>query len=287
MKKKDTYYAPKQANAEYRQTAVLNINSANVRAYDNYYLGDQEINNVFNFNENKNKLKQTQNVGNGTVQMRSIDISELTTEFKIEDKFTCPSDARPYMVNVKEVNLDATFSHITVPKLDRAAFLIANIIGWQELDLIPGPTNVYFGGVYVGVSEIDTRNVSDTLRLSFGRDDQVVVLRKLKKEYSSKRVIGNSKKDSYMYEIAVRNNRSASIDIKVYDQIPVSQNSDITILIDELSTGLYTEETGEVVWSLKINPGDVTGNEIGYTVKYPKNSNVVVQRFRTVSCPSF
>lgn len=284
---KNNYYSPKQTNLEYRQTAVFNINLANTRAYDNYYLGDQEMNNAFNFSENRVRLQQTQNVGNATVQMRSIDISELTTEFKISDRFSCPSDARPYMVNVKDVNLDATFSHITVPKLDRSAFLIANIIGWQELDLIPGPTNVYFGGVYVGVSEIDTRNVSDTLRLSFGRDDQVVVLRKLKKEYSEKRVIGNYKKDSYMYKIAVRNNRSTPIDIKVYDQIPVSQNSDITISVDELSGGISSEETGEVVWSLKINSGNVTGKEIGYTVKYPKQSNVVVQRYRTVSAPSF
>jgi hypothetical protein len=90
-----------------------------------------------------------------------------------------------------------------------------------------------------------------------------------------------------MYEVAIRNNRSTTIDIKVYDQIPVSQDSDITVAIDELSSGDYLEETGEVVWGLKINPGDVTGKELGYTVKYPKNSNVVVQRFRTVSCPSF
>jgi uncharacterized protein (TIGR02231 family) len=287
LKKKNQYYAPQQAQADYRQTALFNINSANTRAYDNYYVDDQSAGNAFMLNENKERLKLTQNVGNQTVGMRQIDISELTTEFVIENKFSCPSDAKPYMVDVKEVDLDAKFSHITVPKLDRSAFLIANIIGWQDLNLIPGPTNVYFGGVYVGVSEIDTRNVSDTLRLSFGRDDQVVVLRKLKKEYSSKRVIGNSKKESFMYEVAIRNNRSTTIDIKVYDQIPVSQDSDITVAIDKLSSGDYLEETGEVVWGLRINPGDVTGKEIGYTVKYPKNSNVVVQRFRTVSCPSY
>jgi uncharacterized protein (TIGR02231 family) len=191
------------------------------------------------------------------------------------------------LVDAKEVDLDATFSHISIPKLDRSAFLLAHISGWQDLELIPGPTNVYFGGVYVGVSEIDTRNVSDTLSLSFGRDDKVVVMRKMKKELSSKSVMGGYKKESYSYEIAVRNNRGVPIKMEVYDQIPISRSSDINVIVDELSNGIRDEETGEVVWGMSIPAGDVTGREIGYTLKYPKNAKITVRTFRTISCPSF
>lgn len=288
MKQKNKYYAPQQLQQDYRSSAVSNINMANERAYDNYYLDESKGGRSMKVMEdNRFKLNQDKTVGNAKVQMRQIDILELTTEFKIDNKFSCPSDAKPYMVDVKEVDLDATFSHVTIPKLDKSAFLIANIIGWQELELIPGPTNVYFGGLYVGVSRIDTRNVSDTLSLSFGRDEKVVVMRKLKREYSSKRVMGNSKKDSYQYELAIRNNRNVPIKIDVYDQIPISKHSDITITTDEISGGKMDEETGEVHWPLHIAPGSVEGKEIGYSVKYPKNAIVSVQRFRTVSCPSF
>jgi uncharacterized protein (TIGR02231 family) len=221
------------------------------------------------------------------VNMRQIEISELTAEFIIPDKFSCPSDAKPYMVNVKEMNLDATFSHITVPKLDNAAFLMAHIVGWQELELIPGPTNVYFGGEFVGVSQIETRNVSDTLSLSFGRDSKVVVMRKLKQEMSTKKVIGGSKKEAYLYEIVVRNNRTVPIRIDVYDQIPISRSSDITVTVDNVSEGKTNAETGEVSWQYVIQPAEVKSTEIGYTVKYPKDANITIQRFRTVSCPSF
>lgn len=288
MKRKNKYYAPQQLQQDYRSSAVSNINMANERAYDNYYLDDSKGGRSLKaMEDNRFKLNQDKTVGNAKVQMRQIDILELTTEFEIANKFSCPSDAKPYMVDVKEVDLDATFSHVTIPKLDKSAFLIANIIGWQELELIPGPTNVYFGGLYVGVSQIDTRNVSDTLSLSFGRDEKVVVMRKLKREYSSKRVMGNSKKDSYQYEVAIRNNRSVPIKIDVYDQIPISKHSDITITTDEISGGQMDEETGEVHWPLTIASGNVEGKEIGYSVKYPKNATVSVQRFRTVSCPSF
>lgn len=284
--KKKKYYAPQQVQQDYRQQAVTNLNWANERAYDNYYLeGQIEQKNMME--DNRFKLEQGKTRAVQTVQMRQIAISELSTEFEIANKFSCPSDAKPYLVDVKDVDLDATFSHITVPKLDKAAFLIANIVGWQELELIPGPTNVYFGGVYVGVSQIDTRNVSDTLSLSFGRDDKVTVLRKLKKEFSTKRVMGNTKKDSYLYEIAIRNNRNVPIRIEVFDQVPISRNNDITVSVDELSDGEKDEETGEVKWGLTVASGQVVGKEIGYTVKYPKNAKITVKRYRTVSAPSF
>jgi hypothetical protein len=141
-------------------------------------------------------------------------------------------------------------------------------------------TNVYFGGKYVGVSEINTRNISDTLSLSFGRDDKVLVMRKLKKEYSIKKEVGNSRKDSYMYEVVVRNNRNVPIKIEVYDQVPISNTNDITVSTDELSGSEQNVETGEVAWDLSVPPSGVQSKEIGYTVKYPKTMNVSVARYK-------
>lgn len=280
------YYMPQSMDKDYRQMANSDLNLANQRVYDNYYLGDEmEQRNMLE--DNSFKLQQKLDPQRGQVEIKQIQISELSTEFDIEERFSCPSDAKPYTVNVRDYHLNATFSHITIPKLDRSAFLLAHITGWQELDLMPGPTNVYFGGQYVGVSEIDTRNVSDTLSLSFGRDEKVTVLRKLKNEMTSKSVIGNTRKESYLYEIAVRNNRTTPINIEVYDQIPISQNSDINVIVDELSNGTHDEETGEVVWKINASPSETISKVIGYTVKYPKNARVSVKSFRTISCPSF
>jgi uncharacterized protein (TIGR02231 family) len=283
---KKAYYAPQVVQQDYRSVAENNINMANQRAYDNYILDkDQDKSGEMRFEDLG--LIQSKQQTNAGVAMRQIEISELTAEFVIQNKFSCPSDAKPYMVDVKEMNLDASFSHITVPKMDNAAFLLAHIVGWQDLELIPGPTNVYFGGEYVGVSQIDTRNVSDTLSLSFGRDNKVLVMRKLKKEMSSKKVIGGSKKESYSYEIIVRNNRNVPIQIEIFDQIPISKSSDITVTVDNVSGGGTDPETGEVTWKYTMQPADVKTVEIGYTVKYPKDANITIQRYRTVSCPSF
>lgn len=274
------YYDADEANDGIRQEAISNINVANQRVYDNYYNRDESGVFQSGIAENKFKLSERQDVGNKTAEITMIEISELSTEFVIEKSFSCPSDAKPYLVSVKEMNLDATFSHVTVPKLNSSAFLMAHIVGWQELELMPGKTNVYFGGKYVGVSEINTRNISDTLSLSFGRDDKVLVMRKLKKEFSVKKEVGNSRKDSYMYEIVVRNNRSVPIKIEVFDQVPISNSNDISVTADELSGSEKDIETGEVIWNMEIAPSEVQSKELGYTVKYPKSMNVSVTRYR-------
>jgi len=225
--------------------------------------------------------------GVSTVAMKQIEISELTAEFQITAPFSCPADSKPYLVDIKEITIPATFTHVSIPKLDQGAFLIANIVGWQDLDLIPGPTNVYFGGNYVGVSEIDTRNVSDTLSLSFGRDSKIQVARKLKSEMSTRKVSGSTRRDTYIYDIVVRNNRNVAVKVNVYDQIPVSRNSEIIVSTETIGNGTKDDATGEVKWEITIQPGESVSLEVGYTVKYPKTAKLQMKTYRTAAAPSF
>ncbi|TNE53796.1 MAG: mucoidy inhibitor MuiA family protein [Bacteroidetes bacterium] len=288
--KKSGYIAPMNVQQNYRSNVQRDMDIANQRAYDNWMLdGEGQEKTVHGVNKSlEQSFRSELNTGRNTpVRFENIEISELTAEFEIPESFSCPSDAKPYVVDVKELNLDATFSYITVPKLDHGAFLIAKIIGWQELNLMPGPTNVYFAGQYVGVSNIDTRNVSDTLALSFGRDSKVTVMRKLKSEMSTKKVVGNSMKESFAYEIAVRNNRDVPVKIVIYDQIPVSKSSDIDVISTSYEGAEKDDETGEVVWEYTLAPGEVKSVQLSYTVKHPKDMGLRLQRNRVILAPRF
>lgn len=224
---------------------------------------------------------------NNLVEMRTIEVSELSTEFEIDRKYSIPSDAKPYIVEITDYDLKGKFAYVSVPKLDKDAFLMAKIIGWEQLDLVPGPSNVYFNQTYVGESYINTRNVEDTLGLSFGRDDKIIVTRKRVEDFSSKSVIGNYKKDTYAYEVIVKNNRSRDIEMELYDQVPISTDSDIDVSVDETSDAAYDEATGELTWKVKLKPGEAKKYTISFTIKYPKEKKVQVKKFRTVSAPSF
>ncbi|MBI3511035.1 MAG: DUF4139 domain-containing protein [Bacteroidetes bacterium] len=230
----------------------------------------------------KNQSQQNQQQ-----QYNQIEISELSAEFDIKQKYDIPADAKPYIVDVTSYNLNATFQYQSVPKVDRDAFLLARITGWEDLDLVEGPANVYFGGTYIGQSYIYTRSTDDTLDLSFGRDQKLVVTRTKLSEVNNDKTVGTTKKETFSYEIAVKNTRKSMVNVKLEDQVPVSQDAEITVETPELSKGVLDPATGIITWNLNIPPGETVKVKLTYVIKYPKNKRVKTQRKKSVACPSF
>lgn len=221
------------------------------------------------------------------VEFEEIEIAELSAEFDIKTNYTFPSDSKPYIVDVTEYKLPATYKHFSAPKVDRDAFLLARITGWEDLDLVEGEANVYYGGTFVGKSYIYTRSADDTLDLSFGRDNKVLVTRSKVKEFSTKKYIGNTTKETFAYEMLVKNNRKTPVQIEVEDQLPISAQSDVTVDAVETTKAEYDAKTGKLTWKYSLQPGEVKKIELTFSVKYPKNSKINTQKLRTVNCPSF
>jgi uncharacterized protein (TIGR02231 family) len=216
-----------------------------------------------------------------------IQVSDLSAEFEIKNTYTIPADAKPYIVEVTNYNLPATFKHYSIPKTEKEAFLLAQISGWEQLNLVEGPANVYFGGSYVGQSYIYTRSLDDTLDLSFGRDKKVMVSRTRLKEYNSRSFSGTNKKETQSFEIVVKNNRKSPITIDVEDQLPVSQNSEIIVETIELSKAKKDDASGKLIWNYTIAPGEQQKITLTYSIRYPKNKVVRAKKYRKVRAARF
>ncbi len=221
------------------------------------------------------------------VALEEIEISDLSAEFDIKTEYTVPSDAKPYIIDVTTYNLPASYTYFSIPKADKSAFMLARITGWEELELVAGPANVYMGGTYVGQSYINTKSTNDTLDLSVGRDNKIMVSRTQLKDFNTEKVIGNNKKSTYSYELVVKNNRKSAITIDIEDQLPVSQSSDITVESIELSKGELNPLTGKIKWKYTIEPGEAKKINLAFSIKYPRNKSIQLKKMRAVSCPSF
>jgi uncharacterized protein (TIGR02231 family) len=246
-----------------------------------YIDGDTKSGGVISKDEYKSAEKK------GTVTYEEVQVSELSAEFEIKNTYTIPADAKPYIVEVTDYTLPAAFKHYSIPKSEKEAFLLARISGWEQLDLVEGPANVYFGGSYVGQSYIYTRSLDDTLDLSLGRDKKVMVSRTRLKDFNSKSFSGANKKETQSYEIVVKNNRKVPVTIDIEDQLPVSQNSEIIVEVEELSKAKKDDATGKLTWTYTIAPGEQQKIILTYSIKYPKNKTVRVKKFRTIAAPSF
>lgn len=203
-----------------------------------------------------------------------VDNSGINTTFDINLNYTIPSDGQEHLVAVKDYELPATYRYYVAPKLDRDAFLQARVTNWEDLNLMPAPTNIFYEGAYVGQGYIDMRNVKDTLNLSLGRDKKIIVRRENDKNYRSVKTIGTNIRRTYAYTIEVRNTKKENIDLVVLEQFPISNDKDIVIEDKEANGSKINEETGAVQWDLSLKANELKTLKLNYSVKYPKDKTV-------------
>lgn len=245
-----------------------------------------------NINDNYAYQKQEQTKyaqQRGTVSFVPISVSELSIDLPLQTKYSIPSNSKPYVVDVAEYDLPATYRHVCVPKMDRDVYLLAQIVDWEDLNLVEGEANVYFAETYVGKSYISTRDVSDTLNLSLGRDKKVIVTRTKVKDFTSKQFLGGKTKETFRYQYEVKNNRKAPINIEIIDQVPVSENSEIEVFVEEISSAQHFILTGMLHWRYNLAPEQKETFIMQYSVKYPRNKQVTspAKKYRTTYAPSF
>jgi hypothetical protein len=200
-----------------------------------------------------------------------------TMVYKIEEKYTLETDGKMSTIGIKQFEVPAMYDYISSPKIDPAAFLTARVINWQDYNLQSGEASLYFEGTYLGKTYIDLASVADTLSLSLGKDNGINISRKLVKEYSSKKFIGNSQTESREYEITVRNSKHVPVNITVLDQFPVSTTKEIDVDDLKAPDAQLDKETGIASWNISLSPGQEKKLKISYSVKYPKDRKVVLE----------
>jgi hypothetical protein len=202
---------------------------------------------------------------------------QTTVDFEINIPFTINSDNKNHSVDMAVYELPAFYQYLSVPKIDRGAFLIANIVDWEKYSLLEGEANVFFEDTYVGKTILDVKFASDTLQLSLGRDKSISVNREKTKELTSRRFIGNRKEEVRNWQITVRNNKGQNINMVIYDQVPVSTNSEIEVNVQRISGARQNTENGEVKWEFNLAPLETRQFEIQYSVRFPRNRNLAVE----------
>ena len=204
-------------------------------------------------------------------------VGETTITFDIAVPYSISSDGKVQTVEIQRLTATADYKYVTLPKLSPLAYLTANIIDWAKLSLQSGEATLYFENSFVGKSYLNVNQLTDTLTISLGTDNSILVKREKRKDFTSKKVIGTNKTETYSFLLTIRNNKSNPVKITLNDQIPVSSNSGITVDPIELSGGRHNAQTGEIKWDLEIMQQETKQIILTYSVKYPKDKTVILE----------
>ncbi|HLP64214.1 DUF4139 domain-containing protein [Flavobacterium sp.] len=217
--------------------------------------------------EQDDKYKEESSISNYT----TINENQLNVSFDIDIPYDILSNGKVHSVTLKEIDLPATYKYYAVPRVDKEAFLLAEISDYSKYNLLPGEANIIFEGMYVGKTTINPNQTADTLNLSMGRDKKISIKREKVVDKSGTKFLSSYKEQVFTYDLTVRNNKKEEAFLLLKDQYPLSTDKEITVeLLDDGKAKVNTE-TGILTWQLKLAPNETKKIRISYKVKYPKD----------------
>jgi uncharacterized protein (TIGR02231 family) len=202
---------------------------------------------------------------------------QVQATFEIKLPYTIASDNKKHTVAVLQKDLDTKYIYKTVPKVDVTAYLLACVTSWEDLNLLPGKASIFYAGTYVGQTYINPATTNDTLNLTLGKDDNVVVKRVKQKDKSKEKLLNDDKVYSFAYEITMKNGNTKNIEIEVKDQLPITHRKDVVITKDNIANASYEESTGILTWRQTIKAKDTKHINFAYTIKAPKDLPIAVR----------
>ncbi|MEL6194275.1 MAG: DUF4139 domain-containing protein [Bacteroidota bacterium] len=212
-----------------------------------------------------------------TILPSSTTQKATSVEFEVNLPYTLKSEGGMKTVDLEEYEIPASYQYYAVPKLNQAAFLVAQITDWESYNLLDGEINLFFEDTYVGKSMLNTEVLTDTMEVSLGKDNQISISREKIKQFSKTKVLGTNRTDKKGFEISLRNNKPVPVTIKLQDQVPLSTNSSIEVKVLDTGKGSFNEATGIIDWEIKLKPGESKKLNFSYEVKYPKGRRVVLE----------
>jgi uncharacterized protein (TIGR02231 family) len=203
--------------------------------------------------------------------------NQTTVEIEVATPYSIKSNGEKLQVDLKKHQVEAMYEYYAVPKLDKDAFLVAQIVKWDQYNLLEGEANLYFEDAYVGRTVLDGKSLHDTLRISLGRDKNIVMGREKNEQFSKRKTVGSSVTEIRGFKIMARNKKSQPVKLTIFDQIPLSVVSDIIVSPVELTSGQLDVKTGKVKWELTIDGQQQKDINLQYEVKYPKREKVLLE----------
>ena len=253
-----------------------NYSNGLTKSYENNYLYEDREDDLKKMElatvQIVSKEKLSRKKDKTTVQRENLTFSS----FEIPQKFSLNSGEGEKAVTLLKRKLPADYQYYAVPKKSNGVFLIAQVTEWEKMPLIPGKSHIYFDETFVGKSYINPKVMSDTLDISLGQDQNILINRTKQEGKCSNNtnILGATKKRGY--EINVKNNRNKAIKIQVIDQVPISKSNKIKVNTKLGEGWTINEETGMLEWNLEIPSGEKKSTTFEFEIKHPKKLNVPI-----------
>ncbi|MCD6521940.1 mucoidy inhibitor MuiA family protein [Candidatus Calescamantes bacterium] len=216
------------------------------------------------------------------VEYARVEEKGIAVVYKLARKATVKSDGSEHKLPVSSQILKAKFEYSTYPRLSPFAYLGTRVTNSSKLQLLAGRVNIFLEGDFVGSSSIDNIAPGEEFDLYLGVDENVKVKREcLEKRVDETLIAGipsRTKRITLKYKVSVENYKSKTINVRLFEAMPVSQDERIKVKIKDVSLQPdekdWKDRKGVWLWKLKLEPK--AKQEIFYTllIEHPRDMQV-------------
>ncbi len=216
-------------------------------------------------------------------QARVVEAAFQAT-YEIPGRHTIPTDGAVRNIEIDRVGFAPSIAVRAVPRKKAAAFLYADIKVADGQRLLPGAVSLFRDGVFVGRGALPTLTSGETHELGFGEDDTVRVEHvTLAQKTGESGIISTTKTDTRKFRMTIVNGHKRAVNVRVFDQLPVSGDDDIQVtMVGNVTAPTVTgvkDKPGVLAWDRELAPQASMVINFGYRISWPEGREI---RFREV-----
>jgi uncharacterized protein (TIGR02231 family) len=206
-----------------------------------------------------------------------LETNGLALTYVVAQPLSVPSDGQPHLTNLTQIKLNGELSYVSAPKLELAAFVKVHLTNSSDDTLLPGHVNLFRDGDLIGSLHLPQIVSGQEFDFFGGRDDAVRIDRKeLVNRMAQSGFFSSRKQSGHKFQISVQNYRKSPVKLVLYDQLPVSQDNQITVNQGQISPKPteFDKDTGKLTWRMDLNSNEKKVVELEYTIEWPADKMI-------------
>ena len=194
--------------------------------------------------------------------------------WKSPGTFTVKSDGQQHRIPLQSTTHTATSFYEASPSLEEISYLKGTVENTNAQAILQGAANIFLNGHFTVQTTLQTTKAGGLLELPLGADENIRIKRNITPLQRKEGLIKQQEITDYTIKIEIGNYKQKPISIRVLDQLPISQNKEITIEYLTASHPYKQKDKnhqGILYWDLEIPAGQTETIELKYAISRPKN----------------